>query len=366
MRIGVLTSGGDAPGMNAAIHSIVKAGVGHGHSVVGVMNGYAGLLAGETRPLALPDVDGIARDGGTMLGSARSKLFPTHEGQAQARARLSSLGLEALVVIGGNGSLSGAHALAEGDGDGATTCRILGVPASIDNDVGHCGLAIGVDTAVNTIVDACDRISDTAAAHRRVFIVEVMGRQCGYLAMRAGLAAEADAILYAEKQISEDELVDKLRTLIATSFGLSAGPAGAAGARHKKRVLIIKAEGVRVKTAVLVERLSAFLERDAPGVEIRETILGHIVRGGRPSATDRVIAQRLGFAAVTAVEDGAHDVMLSWESPGGFGDKTDDPSVRLVKLADMMTETKALLDGSSAVTRARVALLSKAEGLLAL
>jgi 6-phosphofructokinase 1 len=339
--------------MNAAIHSIVKAGIGHGHEVVGIQNGYSGLLAGEARTLGLVDVDGISRHGGTMLGSARSKLFPTHEGQTQARAKIKALGLEGLIVIGGNGSLSGAHALAVTD----APCRIVGIAASIDNDVGHSGLAIGVDTAVNTIVDACDRISDTASAHRRAFVVEVMGRQCGYLAMRSGLAAEADAILFAEKQIPEDELVEKLKHVLKTSFGKD---------RTKKRVLIIKAEGVKVKTSVLVEKLGAFLETEVPGVDIRETILGHVVRGGNPSATDRVIAQRLGFAALVALEQGAHDVMVSWEPPGGFGDKTQDPSVKRVKLGDMIDETKKLLDGTSPVTQARLALLAQAEGIMAL
>lgn len=353
MRIAVLTSGGDSPGMNAAIRSIVKVGVGRGHEVVGVVNGYAGLLAGETRPLGLADVDGISRHGGTALGSARSKVFATEDGQRQARERIRALGLDGLIVIGGNGSLTGAHQLGKGD----APCRIVGLAASIDNDVGHSGLAIGVDTAVNTIVEACDRISDTASAHRRVFIVEVMGRQCGYLAMRAGLAAEADAILYAEKQIDESKLVEKLRELIRASF---------AAGRHKKRVLIVKAEGVKVKTAALVEQLGKHLESDLPGVDVRETILGHVVRGGSPTATDRVIAQRLGFAAVGALEQGAHDVMLSWEPPGGFGDKTADPSVRRVPLGDMIEETKRVLDGSSPVTQARLLLLAQVEGLLAL
>ncbi|MBI1944583.1 MAG: 6-phosphofructokinase [Deltaproteobacteria bacterium] len=353
MHIGVLTSGGDSPGMNAAIRSIVKVGVGRGHEVVGVQNGWAGVLAAEARPLTLADVDGISRQGGTVLGSARSKIFPTVEGQRQARERIKQLGLDGLIVIGGNGSLTGAHELGKID----APCKIVGMAASIDNDVGHSGMAIGVDTAVNTIVEACDRISDTAAAHRRVFIVEVMGRQCGYLAMRAGLAAEADAILYAEKQIGEDALVEKLRALIAASF---------AAGRHKRRVLIVKAEGVKVKTAALVERLGKHLESDVPGVDVRETILGHVVRGGSPTATDRVIAQRLGFAAVGALEEGAHDVMLSWEPPGGFGDKTADPSVRRVGLQDMIDETKRVLDGTSPVTQARLKLLAQVEGLLAL
>jgi 6-phosphofructokinase 1 len=354
MRIGVLTSGGDSPGMNAALHSITKVGIGKGHHIIGVQNGYAGLLAGEARELTLSDVDNISRMGGTMLGSARSKLFPTQQGQQQAKQRLAELSLDGLIVIGGNGSLSGAHALAS---DATLRTRVVGIAASIDNDVGHSGLAIGVDTAVNTIVEACDRISDTAAAHRRVFIVEVMGRQCGYLAMRSGLASEADAILYAEKQQTEDELVEQLRGLIQRAF---------AAGRHKRRVLIIKAEGVKVKTSALVERLSAHLETDAPGVDVRETILGHVVRGGSPSATDRVIAQRLGFAAVFEVERGGHDVMMSWEPPGGFGEPTQDPSVRRVRLADMLEETKRLLDGSSPVTKGRLLLLAQAEGLLSL
>jgi 6-phosphofructokinase 1 len=355
MRLGVLTSGGDAPGMNAAIHAMVRAGLGRGHEVLGVLDGYLGLLEGRARPLRLEEVDGISRHGGTLLGSARSKLFPTPEGQAQARARLRALGLEGLVVIGGNGSLAGAHALGAAD----APCRVVGVAASIDNDVGHSGLAIGVDTAVNTIVEACDRISDTAAAHRRVFVVEVMGRQCGYLAMRAGLAAEADAILYAEERLGEQAVVERLQGLLRGSFG-------AGQARPKRRVLIVKAEGVKASTGALVERLQAFLDAELPGVDVRETILGHVVRGGSPSATDRVIAQRLGFAAVSALEQGAHDAMLAWEPPGGFGAVTEDPSVRRVPLAEVLAETERLLDGSSPVTRARIALLSRAEGLLAL
>lgn len=352
MRIAVLTSGGDAPGMNAALHSVVKVARGHGHEVLGVRMGYEGLLDGDIQPLTLADVDGISRDGGTLLGSARSKRFPTEEGQRVARQRLAEHGIEALLVIGGNGSLTGAHLLAS-----ERPCTVVGLPASIDNDIGHTGLCIGVDTAVNTIVEACDRISDTARAHRRAFVVEVMGRQCGYLAMRAGIAAEADAILFAEERIDEDALVARLRDLLRRSFSIE---------RSKKRVLIVKAEGVRVPAHRLVERLQAHLEEDAPGVDIRETILGHVVRGGRPSATDRVIAQRLALAAVTCAEQGVHDVMVGWEVPGGAGQATPDPSVRAVPLPDVLAETARLVDGSSEVVKRRVALLAKVEGLLAL
>jgi 6-phosphofructokinase 1 len=354
MRIGVLTSGGDAPGMNACLRSIVKTGVGRGHTVLGIERGYAGLLEGAARPLGVADVDGISRHGGTILGSARCREMMTPAGLAKAKAQLAALGLDGLIVIGGNGSLTGAHALAT---DPAVTCRVVGVPASIDNDLGATALAIGVDTALNTIVEACDRISDTASAHRRVFIVEVMGRHCGYLAMRSGIAAEADAILYAEKQIPEDELVEKLRSLLRASFQPG---------REKRRVLIVKAEGVAVKTSRLVERLTAHLDEDAPGVDVRETILGHVVRGGAPSVTDRVIAQRLGFGAVLAGEDGATDVMCGWEPHGGLGEKTADPSVRRVSLDVVLEETARILDGTSPVVQGRLRLLAQAEGLLAL
>lgn len=352
MRIAVLTSGGDAPGMNAALYSLVRGARGRGHEVLGVHMGYEGLLASDIHPLVLDDVDGISRFGGTELGSARSKVFATDEGQRRARQVLAEHKVDGLVVIGGNGSLAGAHRLGEG-----RPCAIVGVPASIDNDIGHTGLAIGVDTAVNTIVEACDRISDTARAHHRAFIVEVMGRHCGYLAMRAGVAAEADAILFAERKRSEEELVSQLRQVLKASF---------APERKKRRVLIVKAEGVEVPTQVLVDRLQAHLDTDVPGAAIRSTILGHVVRGGAPSATDRVLAQRLALGAVGVLEEGGHDVMMAWDAPGGAGQPTADPSVRWVSLPDVLEETERLIDGTSPLTRGRIALLSKYESLLAL
>lgn len=352
MKIAVLTSGGDAPGMNAALRTIALAGAARGHTVVGVRRGYEGLLAGDATELRPGDTEGITRLGGTILGSARSAVFPTPDGQAQARARVLELGLDALIVIGGNGSLFGAHLFATD-----RPCLVLGLPASIDNDIGHCGLAIGADTAVNTIVEACDRISDTARAHRRAFLVEVMGRHCGFLAMRAGIAAEADAILYSERRMGEDEVVERLREVLRRSLG----PSG-----HKRRALIVKAEGVPIATARLVARLQEHLHEDAPGVEIRETILGHVVRGGSPSALDRLIAQRLAYGAVVAAEAGVHDAMLGWEPPGGYGRSLEDPSVRVVPLGEVLEETGRLLDGTSPVIQRRLALLSQVEHLLAL
>lgn len=353
MRIGVLTSGGDAPGMNAAVRTVAIVGIARGHEVFGVRNGYEGLLAGDLVPLTPHDVEGISRFGGTMLGSARSKVFPTEQGQKQARERIAEHALDALVVIGGNGSLTGAHVL------GADKpCQILGLPASIDNDIGHCGLAIGVDTAVNTIVEACDRISDTARAHRRAFVVEVMGRHCGFLAMRAGIAAEADAILYGEAgELSEDQLVARLTDVLDRAFSAE---------RNKKRVLIMKAEGVEVSTHALVTRLQAHIDEVAPGVDVRETVLGHVVRGGNPSALDRVIAQRLGFATVLAAEQGAHDIMLGWDVPYAHGEATADNHVRVIPIADVLEETEKILDGTSPVVKTRIALLEKARDVLAL
>jgi 6-phosphofructokinase 1 len=350
MRIGVLTSGGDAPGMNGAIRTVALTGLARGHTILGIRMGYEGLLAGDASPLTPGDIDGIARLGGTILGSARSAVFPTSEGQALARRRIAELGLDALVTIGGNGTLTGAHALAVD-----RPCQILGIPGSIDNDIGHNGLSIGVDTAVNTIVECCDRISDTAAAHRRAFVVEVMGRRCGFLAMRAGIAAEADAVLYAESDETDEALVARLRAILAHVFSPE---------RKKKRALIVKAEGVTMPTQALVAALAAHLAEDAPGVEIRETVLGHLVRGGRPSALDRMIAQRLGFASLLAAEAGRHDVMLAWDAPGEPGERTPDRQVRIVPIAEVLAETERLLDGSSPVTQRRVALLGTAEKLM--
>ena len=352
MKIAVLTSGGDAPAMNAAVRSVVLGGQSRGHEVVGVRRGYEGLLAGEIQDFPIGSTDGITGLGGTILGSARCKNFPTPAGQEQARARLRELGIDALVVIGGNGSLTGAHILAA-----AGACRVVGLPASIDNDVGHTGLAIGVDTAVNTIVEACDRISDTARAHRRAFVVEVMGRRCGFLAMRAGIAAEADAVLYGEKNAAEAEVIERLRGVLRRCF---------APGRGKKRVLIVKAEGVGIPTARLVAALQAHLDEDMPGVDVRETVLGHVVRGGHPSALDRSIGQRLGYGAVLALERGLSDVMMGWDVPAGVGEATPDPAVRVVPLAEVLAETERLLDGTSPVVATRLALLAQVEDLLSM
>lgn len=352
MHLAVLTSGGDAPGMNAAIRAFVKAAASFGHHVSGISMGYEGLLAGTTVPLPLSAVDGVSRYGGSLLGSARSSVFPTPEGQERASVQLKKAGIEGLVVIGGNGSLTGAHVLAQ-----HAPCPVVGIPASIDNDIGYTRLSIGVDTAVNTIVEACDRISDTATAHRRAFVVEVMGRHCGFLAMRAGIAADADAILYAERGATPRELIDELREMLTQSFSAERG---------KKRVLIVKSEGLNLSTEVLLDALQTHLDAEVPGVDIRATVLGHVVRGGSPSALDRLVAQRLAMGAARALHRGVTDVMMAWEPVGWDGDSSKDSSVSAIPLIEVLDETGRMLDGRSESMNERVALMRQAERLMAL
>lgn len=347
--IAVLTSGGDAPGMNAALRAVVKLGARLSVDVLGVEQGYDGLIDGRFRALSPREVDPIGAFGGTLLGSARSKRFMTSEGRSTAADRLT--GMAGLIVIGGNGSLTGAERLAA-----ETGVPVIGIPASIDNDIGCTSMAIGVDTALNTIVAACDRISDTARAHRRAFVVEVMGRQCGYLAMGSAVAAGADACLYREQGKDEETLVRELCEVLARGF---------APERGKQRVLILKAEGVEVPTARLVRRLQAWADAEAPGVDVRGTVLGHLVRGGSPSYQDRMIAGRLSVAAVNALLSGNTREMVAWQPWTEGGIATEDASVRRFPLERVLRETAALLDGTSPVTRRRVNMMEAYEGVLA-
>ena len=353
----MLTSGGDAPGMNAAVRAVVKVAASRGLPVVGVEGGYTGLLEGSLRPLTTaegghlvpePEIDFQAAMGGTILGSAREPRFLTAQGRAPAVAVLQDL--SGLVVIGGNGSLAGAHALA-----GESDTPVVAIPASIDHDVGCTGTSIGVDTALNTIVASCDRISDTARAHRRAFVVEVMGRDSGYLAMASAVAAGADAVLFREQGRDEATILDAVEGAIRRAF-LQAG---------KRRVLIVKAEGVAIPCTALVRKLDERLA-DLPGVGVRATVLGHLVRGGSPSFADRMVAQRLGLAAVDAIADGCTDVMMAWQAPRGIGDKTRDPHTTRVPLADVLAESKALIDGTSEITRWRVQMMEQMEGVFGL
>lgn len=366
--LAVLTSGGDAPGMNAAIRAVAKLGAARGQRVVGVELGYEGLIDGRFRELtrALPggglaahaDVAEIGGHGGTILGSARSTRFREPEGRAAAAASLRTLpDLTGLVVVGGNGSLAGAHALATEHG-----VPLVGVPASIDNDLGCTALAIGVDTALNTIVEAVDRIADTARAHRRAFIVEVMGRECGYLAMAASVAAGADGALFREQGRDEAGIVEAVTDAIAHAF---------TPPRDKKRFLVLKSEGVRMPCTKLVREVEARLapRLEAAGIRgagVRGVVLGHTVRGGRPSYQDRMLGGRLAFGAVGALERGLSDAMVAWNAPRDGGAATPDPYVRTFPLAEVLAETEALLDGTSPVTERRVRMMQAVEGALGL
>ena len=364
-KIGILTSGGDAPGMNTAIRAATLVAAQRGVEVVGFERGWEGVIDGKLRALTRQsqssasglapthEVDTCGSLGGSILGSARSKRFYEPSGRTAAAERLRSLGqVEGLVVIGGNGSLTGANALANEHG-----VRYLGIPASIDNDIGCTSTCIGVDTALNTIVDACDRISDTARAHRRAFVVEVMGRQSGYLCMAAAIAAGADAALFREDGRSEDELVDIVTSAVKRGF---------ADDRGKQRVLVLKAEGIEVPCTRLVRRVQEQLEVSHPDLEIRATVLGHLVRGGNPSFLDRMVASRFALAAVAGLLEGASGEMVAWQSPLAGGVATLDRSVTRWPLARVLDETKALLDGNSKVVQQRVALMHAAAGVLAL
>lgn len=360
--LAVLTSGGDSPGMNSAIRAVVKVAASRGVKVVGVIDGYDGLIDGAFRDLtmpvhgapsglaAAPDLDLHGNDGGTLLGTARSMRFMTPEGRATAAER--ARGIDGLIVIGGNGSLTGAHVLAK---EHAT--RVMGIPGSIDNDIGCTATALGVDSALNTIVDACDRISDTARSHRRAFVVEVMGRQSGYLAMASAVATGADGVLFREQGRDEGAIVDSVAQCIRRAFSAD---------RQRRRVLIIKAEGVEVPCTRLVRLVEDKLAGEIAGVDIRATVLGHLVRGGRPSYQDRMVGGRLAYAAVDALLAGATDEMVAWMPPVEGGTPTADSSVSRFTLEHVLTETKSLLDGTSPVTRRRLKLLEAVEGALGL
>jgi 6-phosphofructokinase 1 len=358
-RIAVLTSGGDAPGMNAALWAIIKLAAARGIDVIGVQRGYDGLIDGDFRPLTrsatasgLVPVEGIAwlaGTGGTFLGSSRSSRFETTEGRAEANRQLTDAAIDGLIVIGGNGSLTGAHLLAN-----EFARPVVGIPASIDNDVGGTTTAIGVDTALNTIIHAIDNIADTARSHHRAFILEVMGRRSGYLAMAAAAAATADGALLPEDPKTENELLDGLEQLIRRSFSPE---------RSKQRVIIIKAEGVDVPCTRLARLLGERVD-DLPDVDVRAAVLGHIVRGGRPTYLDRMIAGRLALGAMVALLQGRSDVMAAWGS--GQGIETADANVTLIDLEHMLAETAAMLNGSSPLVQRRIRLMQEVQGVLAL
>ena len=285
--IGVLTSGGDAPGMNAAVRAVTRGALARGWEVFGIRNGYAGLLEDALEPLRARDVGGIIQSGGTMLGSARCPEFAESAGRKRALSILADRKVEALVVIGGNGSQSGSASLArEG-------FRVVGVPSTIDNDLYGNDVSIGCDTAINVTLEAIDRLRTTASSHRRAFAVETMGRNCGYIALMSGIAGGAEVIALPEGELQPEEVAERLR---------------AAHRRGKTHALVVIAEGAKCGVRELMEHYGA--HRRSIGFDLRVTRLGHVVRGGIPSAADRVLATRLGAAAIEALAGGAHGVLV--------------------------------------------------------
>lgn len=351
--LAILTSGGDAPGMNTAVAAATKVGLAAGCRVLGVRNGYKGLMEGDLVPLDAEAVRDAWRRGGTVLGSRRSKRFRTPEGRADAARVLGAVDdLAGLLVVGGNGSLTGAHLLATEHG-----LPVMGLPASIDNDLACTSLAIGVDTALNTIVEACDRIADTARSHKRVFLVEVMGRECGFLAMGAGIGASADAVLVPERFQTRQALLDELARVVTDAFSRET---------PRDHLLILKAEGVAVTTADLEAHLRDALDAVDADVGVRATVLGHLVRGGSPSRMDRLIAARLAHAAVHSLLTGATDQMCGWDGREPGGQPTVDPRVTRYDLQTVLNQTQRLLDGSHPSTKGRLKLLDAVAGVLAL
>ncbi len=270
-KIGVLTSGGDAPGMNAAIRAVVRKAIYHGLEIYGVYGGYAGLLNGDIEKLDLGSVGDIIHKGGTVLYTARCEEFKTREGQEKGLARLKEYGIEGLVVIGGDGSFRGAEALTK------LGFPCVGVPGTIDNDIAGTDFTIGFDTALNTVIDAIDKIRDTATSHERTFIIEVMGRSAGHIALWAGLADGAESILIPEEPFSIEEVVERLKQ---------------GNDRGKRHSIIIVAEGAG--SALEIGKKI----KEATNYDTRISVLGHIQRGGSPTACDRVLASRLGAHAV--------------------------------------------------------------------
>jgi 6-phosphofructokinase 1 len=286
-RIGVFTSGGDAPGMNACIRAVVRGAVYHGIEVYGIRKGYNGMISGDVYKMDSHSVSNIVQRGGTILKSARSKEFATPEGRKKAYESLTELGIEGLVAIGGNGTFTGAMIF--GNEYGIPT---VGAPGTIDNDLYGTDYTIGFDTAVNTALDAIDRIRDTASSHDRIFFIEVMGRDSGYIAVQSGIAGGAELVMVPEVLTPISEVVETLKQ------GWS---------RSKSSSIIVVAEGDSEGSALEVaEKIKSQVDENA---DIRVTTLGHTQRGGQPSAYDRILASRLGLGAVEGLISGQKNVM---------------------------------------------------------
>ncbi|MFO1464851.1 MAG: ATP-dependent 6-phosphofructokinase [Steroidobacteraceae bacterium] len=321
-RLAVLTSGGDAPGMNAAVRAVVRCAIGRGIEALGVRNGYSGLMSGDFRPLGRRDVGGIIQLGGTVLGTSRNPRFRTEEGQAEAIAQLRAREVDSLIVIGGNGSQSGAHGL---DQHGMP---VVGIASTIDNDLAGTDITLGATTAVDVALQAIDSLRVTAAAMRRAFLVEVMGRHCGYLAVAAGIAGGAESIVLPEVDASPAQV---------------AGELAASYARGKSHAIGVIAEGARYDA----DQILAYLKehRDSLGFDVRMTRLGHIQRGGSPGAFDRLLGSLFGAAAVGAAAAGRRGVLIGMrggdiaETPlSEVAGRTKPADARLIALAHTLAQ----------------------------
>jgi len=286
-RIGILTSGGDSPGMNPFIRAVVRRGISYGMEVVGIIAGYQGLCDSNVREMTLRSVGGILDRAGTILETARSEEFMTREGHRKALRTLNEQGIEGLVVLGGDGSMRGAMALYE------SGIKVIGAPGTIDNDMYGTEITIGVDTALNTVLDCIDMIRATASSHQRAFLIEVMGRHCGYLALIAGIAAGAEMICIPEKPFELDDVAAVLDQ---------------AYVRGKAHCIVVVAEGAQYN-ALTIEKYLRESRHDL-GFDVRSSILGYIQRGGKPTAYERLLATRLGAFAVDCLAGDQHGVMV--------------------------------------------------------
>ena len=285
--IGILTSGGDAPGMNAAIRAVTRAGISNGMRTFGIYRGFKGLISDEIEEFKTNSVSNIIQQGGTILKTARSDEFLTTEGRITAFENMKKYGMDALVVIGGDGSLTGASVFAN-----EFNIPVVGLPATIDNDLNGTDTTIGYDTALNTIMQSMDKIRDTATSHERLFFVEVMGRNCGYLALNSAIASGAEAAIIPEISIEKDQLGE----LIEQGFRKS-----------KSSSMVLVAESEVTGGAM---KLAARVKKEYPQYDVRVTILGHLQRGGSPTAQDRILASRMGIAAIQALLENQRNVMI--------------------------------------------------------
>ena len=284
--IGILTSGGDAPGMNAAIRAVTRAGIAAGLKVKGIYRGYEGLINNEIQDFTTENVSNIIQRGGTILKTARSKEFLTPEGRKKAYDNMVEQGIDALIIIGGNGSLEGARIFAE---EFDVPC--IGLPGTIDNDLSGTDSTIGYDTTLNTIVQCVDKIRDTATSHERIFFIEVMGRDAGFLAQNSAIASGAEAAIVPEDSSNADQLEQFIGRGIRKS---------------KSSSMVIVSESPKCGAMYYADRV----KKEYPEFDVRVSILGHLQRGGSPSAYDRILASRLGVGAITALREGQRNVMI--------------------------------------------------------